>query len=208
MKYLNTESNLVILGAWNIAILQPNWFLKHFKEFKKEEKIPVEFLASTNPRMRFKLNDILICPENGRLTLFPQNNSIENLNFITKISSGVCEKLYHTPITATGNNFIFELEENESHVMDNFLDTEKQNDYYENIGLQNFNNRSFTHSFSFSNYILNIAYNNKLKDKTILTYNFHYETKTKEAILNAINSLVKNFERASELNSKLIERKK
>lgn len=54
------NTSMVILGAWNIGILNPQWFKSQFPEFFPDPKITFEVALGSKYEIRFTTNNILI----------------------------------------------------------------------------------------------------------------------------------------------------
>lgn len=100
------EQNINVVGSLNPAILQPNWLVKQGLIPKGETlsvKIQVGSYFSTEYDWK---NNFRWSADRSRLkvNISPESDP----NNLKKFISTVFEKLEHTPVTAIGQNFIFE----------------------------------------------------------------------------------------------------
>lgn len=172
-RLIISESNLVIVGAWNPAILTPNWLRQHFRELLPGDEYQAEFIAAPSMALRITMNNIQIDPTNGRLVLACAIEDREKFNSLHVLAEAISERLPHTPVSAVGFNFTFVADKDRRLVVDQFLNEEGQNRFYSEIGLQTRIGRVVTHSFALAESTLNLAYEYKPED-TKLRFNFHY----------------------------------
>ena len=96
--------NVIVVGRWNLAILTPAGVAEQLFGLKKGT--PVEVLVALDQVQphRIKYNDIVVIPDDGRLTVVPSSNSFESLGKAIAIAARSLEVLPKTPIEAVGIN--------------------------------------------------------------------------------------------------------
>jgi hypothetical protein len=101
--------SIVLLGAWNPAILQPNWLVQRVFNKPDDEEWPVEMEFSPMPGNppRFRIRDITFIPAYDRLTVFAKGWEDDDLTAAEDAAVRVLELLPHTPVRAAGQNFKF-----------------------------------------------------------------------------------------------------
>jgi hypothetical protein len=204
MSVIITEQcNFIIIGAWNPAIIQPGWLKTQFPNLIKEDKFGVELITGPIATFRFEVNNVLISPNHDRLIFTPREVNEVLLDFISKISFSIFEKLHHTPVFATGCNFVYKLDEKECFSISEFKLPADVSEFYNEIGLNELTSKQIRHSFSFSDHYLNISYSVSGESKTI-HYNFDYPHKDTNLIKRASESLKEHYSLTLKLNSKLI----
>lgn len=66
------STNLTIVGAWNTAILTPEWVAQRVDWLKTDEKIPVEVSIGIPQIIRFRLHGVIVQPTSNRLDLIAE----------------------------------------------------------------------------------------------------------------------------------------
>jgi hypothetical protein len=127
--------NLVIVGAWNPAIVAPNWIKQEFPDLVPSNEYQVSYNPGAVPRIRFSMEGIQIDPTGGRLRFRPEKADRSRLEFIPQLAAAICQRLPHTPTTAVGNNFIYQLENDERFEIFDFLSEEQLEQFYQKLGL-------------------------------------------------------------------------
>jgi len=204
-ELLVNQCNLVVIGAWNPAIIQPSWLKKEFPHIIKEDTATIQAVLGSSAPLQFEIEKkVIIASSHSNLTFTPQKVDDETLDFISKLSSGIQEKLPHTPITAAGCNFVFKLGENEYFKIDDLEKNDTLNEFYNNLSLPELTSKNVHHTLAFEDYCLNIRYSYNGRNK-IIQYNYDYRQSL--PMKKAADSLQKNYDKSTELNSKLIGEK-
>jgi hypothetical protein len=103
--------NVVVIGFWNRAILNPGGIGKRL--FGLEEgtpivvEIPLNMLGS--PRVKYK--DLAVVVDQQSLTIMSERLTYEGLNHAREIAVKAINSLPETPLTATGFNFRFKIDQ-------------------------------------------------------------------------------------------------
>lgn len=111
MRPVTRETTLVIAGAWNPAILTPEWLLIHGlqKEIDGSNKIqaamPVGLLFDFP---RFALEDLAFIARTDALILFPSAVNEDRFALVESVAKRILDELSHTPINGVGHNFEFQ----------------------------------------------------------------------------------------------------
>jgi hypothetical protein len=202
------EGNIIILGSWNIAIINPFWLKKEFSELiEEEEKIIAEIIFGQNQKIRYnikKKNSIIII-ENNRLMISSKLINKENLLFVVNLGLGIFKKLPHTPITAIGHNFSYEINENEDFVINQFINTKEEFNFYNEFIKSDIIETQIKHTFYYKDYQLNIIYNNQKNNKNI-NFNFNYPTNSIDNTINAIKAFEQHYKESNQLITKVIKK--
>ena len=110
MKIVPQETTLVVAGAWNPAILTPEWLLKNALQKKLDGSnqiqaaMPIGLLFEFP---RFELEDLLFIARTDALILFPKPISEERFAVVEQVAQRTLDQLSHTPISGVGHNFEF-----------------------------------------------------------------------------------------------------
>lgn len=105
MKVQLENWSLVLVGAWNTAILTPDWLTKQV-----DATGPVQIeLPIGNPMMplRYTLSGVHLVPMRDRVVLMPSSNEDAVLTGLEMFARKILAALAHTPVSAVGINFEF-----------------------------------------------------------------------------------------------------
>jgi len=203
-KPIPEQCNFIAIGAWNPAIIQPQWLKKEFPTLIPEKFI-VQVVAGVVSAFRIEFpNEFVIDPNGGRLVFIPKKLEDETLEKISELGKGIQELLKHTPIAAAGCNFVFQLEPDEIFKIEQIEPTDNIKAIYENIHGTNLVSHSISHELAAEDHTINVAYDFKGQTKQ-LRINFNYQQPS-EAMKIAAHALVKNFHRACDMCNEFIER--
>ena len=200
---LPDQSNFIAIGAWNPAIIQPAWLKKEFPDLIPEEKIPIQIVTGSISSFRMEYDKFLLDPSGGRLIFIPIKLDDPTLELIAQLAKEIREKLIFTPISASGCNFAFKLEENESFTIDEFEQIDKIKELYGSLDKScEFISRGIRNSFSAEDHSINITYEYKGKEKT-LRLNYEYKQPS-DSMLVAAKAFVENYHHSLKLIDTLI----
>lgn len=110
MQVVPTETSLVIAGAWNVAILTPDWVLKYGLQKKGEERVQIFFPAGPGTVFefpRYALEDFSFVVRPEALILSPPELAPPKLKIVEDAAARMLDVLKHTPVTGVGHNFQF-----------------------------------------------------------------------------------------------------
>lgn len=203
-KILSDQCNLIIIGAWNPAIIQPVWLRQEFPTLIPD-KFGVQVVTGVQSSFRIEFEDFIIDPNGGRLVFIPKRMEENIMKDIAALCNGIQDKLRHTPIAAAGCNFVFGLEPNEQFSIDQIETDEQVKSLYGSLKGCNLIARSIGHVFSAEDHTINVNYD--LKGSTrFLRVNYEYQPPL-NAMKKAADSFIENFNRAITLSKELIRSK-
>ncbi len=204
-KIISEKSNFIIIGAWNPAIIQPEWLKKEFPSLIPD-KFGIQAVSGIVSSFRFEFEKIFLDPTGGRLVFIPKKLDEETLNYIANLSNGIQNRLSHTPIAAAGANFVFSLDENEAFTLDQIETDEQIKNLYLSLKECDFISKSIGHVFSAEDHAITINYDFHGNTK-VLQLNYEYKFPLTDAMKRAADSLVQNFKHAENLCKELIRSK-
>jgi hypothetical protein len=111
MQIVPKETSLVIAGAWNAAILTPNWVLKYGLQKKGEEPVKIFFSAALGTVFefpRYELNEFSFVVGPQALILSPPETVPEKLERVEDAAARMLDILKYTPVNGVGHNFEFQ----------------------------------------------------------------------------------------------------
>ena len=197
-RLLIQNSNVVIVGAWNPAIITPIWLRQQFPEFFPGDQYQAQFIAGPAVSVRFTVNDLQIDPSNGRLVLSCAIDDQGKFESLPRLATAISERLPHTPVAAVGFNFVFEAAQRTVLAIDQFLDEQRQDRFYTDLGLTSRIERRVTHAFALPQSTLNLTYEYK-PERTTLVFNFHYNVTNSQQVRDALASFAEVLSEARRL---------
>jgi hypothetical protein len=201
------KSNLVSIGAWNPAILQPNWLRSEFPKIITEDSVGVQVVAGAIYSFRMEFKNFFLDPNGGRLVFIPKDLENHTLELISNLAQGIHEKLKHTPISAAGCNFSFKLERDEKFTIDDLEQEDKVKGLYNCFDHDcSLVERGIRHTFAAPDYRININYDYPDEGK-IIRINFDYRTPfTPNPMKTAAEKFVENFSKAERIKESLVRK--
>ncbi|WP_155623239.1 hypothetical protein [Burkholderia diffusa] len=126
MRVLDENVNLVIVGAWNPAILTPNWIAEKAMHrpvganFQVQVDLPIANLNFGNARPRLAFEGIAVSSEPHALTFQLPYEDEERANLGVTTAANILDLLSHTPVTGFGFNFGFQFDQPNQALLDTF----------------------------------------------------------------------------------------
>jgi hypothetical protein len=181
-----------MIGAWNPAIITPDWLKQQFPEIITGSEYETAYVAAPYPAIRYGIEGIFVDPSNGRLRLSPQKADRSRLELIPKLALAIYTRLSHTPIAAMGFNFAYRASAGERFAAFQFIRGHDQKGFYQELGLDRMIHAQIKHSFISSKYQLNLRYDaNEEPDK--VSFNFHYPVSDVRRIKEALEAFGENL---------------
>lgn len=98
------QVDTVVLGRFNPHIISPPWLAK--EKIVEAESVQVSIaVVDRDVAFRFKTGDLTWQVDYSRLVI-----STDKISDTSALAAKVVQKLYHTPVSAMGNNFCFRCE--------------------------------------------------------------------------------------------------
>lgn len=105
MQALTSEWSIVLVGSWNVAILNPNWLAT---EIYAQEQVHVDvMIAGMNPAIRVRHGRTIITPHSDRVTISCTEATGDAIAEAEQVAVTLLRKLPVTPLAAIGANFAF-----------------------------------------------------------------------------------------------------
>jgi hypothetical protein len=197
------DTSFVAVGAWNPAIIQPNWLHKEFPKIITDANAPILIMpGGMASGFRLEYNNFSIEVSGARLVFMPRYFEISAFQLIKSLALGIHEKLYHTPIVAAGNNFAFELKGNEMFRLNEFEKEEDIRNLYSFNGGYSFVAKTTCHTIANKDCKININY----ISNNILSLNFDYSSPAISAPMEtAAGKLEEDFHEANNIKNLLVK---
>lgn len=173
-KIEDGTDNLVILGAWNIAIFTQEWVKENI--LPKDSECTIYYPQMVGFSLLFELPLFSFCIQGDRLTFKLRNYTEEACVAVVQTVRVLLQKLIHTPVRALGVNIVFS-NTTRFKVWNNLTDTESLQKVISLVG-NKVDSQAIVRSFSISN---NEQLNLKIEtvdnsDKA--DFNFNYNIKS------------------------------
>lgn len=112
MNINHGETSLVVAGAWNPAILTPQWVLQHGlgKALDGTNRIQAYLPAGQGVIFefpRYVLEDFTFSARADALVIVPTSTDQERMAVAEDAAAGMLNELRHTPVGGIGHNFEF-----------------------------------------------------------------------------------------------------
>jgi hypothetical protein len=102
MKPILTDWTLVLVGSWNLAILNPDWLGKNiFDATQLDAELIIE---GVRPRLRFFFEKVLVLPAPDRVIFAPRHPNDADLSAVEEAAKKVLTLLPVTPVSGVGIN--------------------------------------------------------------------------------------------------------
>jgi hypothetical protein len=109
-KLLYEQSNLIIIGSWNPAIIQHQWLKSEFPDLIDPDPLGAYLLQGNIQALLLEYIDFKVQVNQQNLIFTFKNIDDKTLDRVSNLAKGVYDKLKHTPISLAGCNFVYELE--------------------------------------------------------------------------------------------------
>lgn len=206
MKLLSDQTTLVLAGAWNPAILQPNWIARHILQlpagnaFQVSMLLPVQGQAGP-PRFSFEGLSITAAQDVVMFHLVPEDPGMVAKSF--EVAKCILEMLPHTPVAALGVNFAYAVDPNEGQLRTTVEWAESVSDLLVDDPEALVANRQWQVGINALGHMVNVTYRADAQGGTI-NINHHYEVEgsaSKAAEHLAVTNL---FEQLLGMSNKLV----
>ncbi len=185
MKLKEDCDTLVILGGWNKNIFTGEWVSKFLLP---KDQLQIEFPLDPNSSCRISSNDVRIYVVGDKLYFKLIQITDDNFDFIQNLGLKTADYLPHTPVSAFGINFVFEVECN-AHLLSllKFDAKEKLQSYGSEI-----KQVQYKHQVELNGKLINLSITTNHKNISF-DFNFHFnvsnliefkETITSNSIIN------------------------
>lgn len=206
------DATLVIVGAWNIAILDPQWIVRNALQVPPGTKIPVEMEVSMGiaTNFRSKINDLFFMPSPDKFIINPSKENEELFRLADSAAINLYKTLSHTPIQAIGYNFTYILDADETYTIDitNCAGTEYP-EIYKKIDAIARPETNIQHSLLLGtddSVVLNIHYNTTSNNK-LIKMNYHYQVNKDAKKIDEALGRFNSYYQHSKLMQSLLIRK-
>lgn len=185
---------VVMNGGWNIRVFSPEWVVEHLSP-KGDIELGVA-IANPDAPIQLKFEGVALQVGAGRLVLTPSTLDEAGFESVQRIAKQIVELLPHTPISAVGVNFKYQIDEPDDNLLSVFdlPDNEKLAD-------KEFSVRAtlIKRAIDWDGVLLNLILTHQHGAETTIEFN-HHRTITRTAPASAALE-----ESISELQTKTLE---
>ncbi|MCG7946176.1 MAG: hypothetical protein N0C84_07505 [Candidatus Thiodiazotropha taylori] len=103
--------NIVVVGAWNVAILTPEGIARRLFNLEPGTPIQVQVAMDVGAPIRVRHDNIIVQPSPTSLVITPQESTPEALANSVTIAQRALDSLPETPMTAAGLNIRYQYEQ-------------------------------------------------------------------------------------------------
>ncbi len=100
--------NTVVLGAWNRAILTPEWIAREIFHITDDRPVPVEVPLNVRGPWRVRHGDVAVVVSNFNLDVSIDKYDFDTLELSRTYAIAALETLSRTPVSAAGYNLRFQ----------------------------------------------------------------------------------------------------
>ena len=203
MKSIVMGTNtLVVLGAWNIAIFTPEWVKNNILLENQEARVLVPMNIGCSLRFETEYYSFFI--EGERLSFTINKEEESSYIFAIQTLRDIIQKLPHTPVRALGTNFVFK-KDTKFDVLENLDDSDKLKSVVDIVG-NSVTSQALVRKFKLTDIEdLNLKIEEDPQKGSLLDFNFNYNLKSTEDILNLIgednNLLLNNKALANDISN-------
>ncbi len=184
MKALKEFWNIRINGLWNVGIFSVDWLKQYV--FKAEE-IMLEVGITAHLPQRFTADNVTLMPVSGNLMLIPADFDDATLIRVEEIAYQLLDILPHTPVSAVGFNFGYEIDE--SSITDMLPLLLKDQFSAQDLIVSS---RTFSWSFDRTDHDLNLAFTIK-NNAPRVTFNYHKSVPNGDAAKHFIKDRIIDY---------------
>lgn len=195
-------NTLVVLGAWNIAIFTPEWVKNNILLENQEARVLVPMNIGCSLRFETEYYSFFI--EGERLSFTINKEEESSYIFAIQTLRNIIQKLPHTPVRALGTNFVFK-KDTKFDVLENLDDSDKLKSVVDIVG-NSVTSQALVRKFKLTDIEdLNLKIEEDPQKGSLLDFNFNYNLKSTEDILNLIgednNLLLNNKALANDISN-------
>lgn len=178
-EIIRDTDTLVIVGAWNRAILSQEWVMHNL--LVGYQNVKIEYPLNVLGSLKFSTDDFTFFILGERLTFKALNNKEQTYRTIIYIARQLLRLLSHTPINAMGINFVFKSDKIAA-IFDSILDTKVLTQTIEH----EISSQDLTRSFNLGeSLILNLKFHTD-NSISLIDFNFNYDVQKPLDVINIL----------------------
>jgi hypothetical protein len=179
--------NIVIAGAWNPSIFNPNWLAKNILPQGEEAQIAYPINDISLP-FQVSLPNVKLYPSTIRLEVKANNETLDGMDSVNSTSKKILDLLAHTPVNGIGFNYGFESKDDVTDITRKF-DLQDSASIDSEIYILKRTVVQRTYDIEESRLNMTVSYD---KDIVRLEFNYHYEINDTSEAIRIIESETSN----------------
>ena len=192
MIYVDKSCTLVLVGAWNPAILNPNWITRNVFEVEPsvETEVLFEFSQTPGAPPRITIHGVTFIPHADKLILVTDQLAQERLQNVERLAANILNTLPHTPVKCFGQNIQFIEEMPTPDQIELFT---LQDDIAGRFDAQiEVSSTSIRRSLRLDGRLLNLTCTLDASGSILFDFNFHYDVESAEEASRELNDTYYN----------------
>jgi hypothetical protein len=188
-----SEWNIVVVGAWNLAILTPSGVARRLLQLEAGTPVEVHVaLAGVGP-IRVVYEQMMVMPSSDRLTVQPGSTDRNGMLRAAAIASRAITGLPETPVSAVGVNFRFGCDE----LPDTLIKANRSalDDSFAQVDIH-IVRRHLRRALSYKSGVLNLEVQENEDGSGTVTLNFHKESSQPSDLCAWLDDTGAMYERA------------
>ncbi len=194
--------NIVVAGAWNVAILTPEGIATRLFELEPNTPIEVQVAVDVRAPIRVKYEDILIQPSPTSLVITPQDPTPEQLEKSVIIAKRALENLPETPFSAVGLNLRFLFEE----IPDSLIEAGKSviDEKLPDAGLE-IREKMLKRKIVWQDGELNLDIVEREDSSALIVFNYHKSSNSPEGLIDWLGAHAEMLKNCTMIRESLME---
>ena len=187
--------NILIIGAWNTAILTPDGIRKRLFQLPEGTPVDIDVAIDRPAPHRVRHDGLFVVPSSGALEISADEPNIASLKRASEIACRALDSLPETPLSAAGVNLRYQLSE----IPDSLLTlTELDLDDVLSDEKYQILERSIKRTLSLQPGVLNVEISMK-QDTAKVLFNFHMDSKDPKVLSDWVHDIEKFSGNANKL---------
>ncbi len=193
-----SDWNIVILGAWNTAILTPAGIARRLLQLPPETPLEVQVPINELGPIKVRYEGIIIEPSSSRLVIQPAQSTEESLGKAVEIAQRALNGLPETPFSAGGLNIRFLFESAPDSLID--AGTSSIDDILSDNGLTTVE-KKFNRMIRWEQGVLNLDVQEREDSSALVVFNFHYQSTSSDELSDWFSKFKEMIRQSNDLIS-------
>ena len=194
--------NIVIAGAWNVAILTPEGVARRLFDLEPGTPVEVQVAVDVGAPIRVRHENIIVQPSPTSLVITPQDSTAEALENSVIIASRALTCLPETPMSAAGLNLRFLFDE----IPDSLIEAGKSviDDKLTDAGFE-IVEKMLKRRIVWEDGVLNLEISEREDSSALVVFNYHKNSNSPEELKAWLESHQAMLENCTSIKQVLME---
>ncbi|MFN3751232.1 MAG: hypothetical protein ACK4SR_07655 [Thiobacillus sp.] len=170
---------VMVVGAWNRAILTPDGIRKRLFGLSDGSTVDIEVAIDRPGAFRVRHDGVIVEPTPMALAIFGETNEQKSIEACCQVASTALSSLPETPVSAAGINYRYRISEMSDAIIEKLecqLDDVLSDDAHEIVG------RSIKRTIKVENGVLNLEIVQGEGSDDMVMFNFHLDSADIDAL--------------------------